>query len=54
MFIDEYHSIVFTQVNTMAICDRHCTSKFAITISIFHLGSYSQGRWGAAFIRGWH
>ena len=24
------------------ICDRHCTSKIAINISIFHLGSYTR------------
>ena len=24
------------------ICDRHCTSKIAINISIFHLGSYKR------------
>ena len=24
------------------ICDRHCTSKLAINISIFHLGSYTR------------
>ena len=26
----------------ISICDRHCTSKIAINISIFHLGSYTR------------
>ena len=26
----------------LSICDRHCTSKIAINISIFHLGSYTR------------
>ena len=26
----------------ICICDRHCTSKIAINISIFHLGSYTR------------
>ena len=26
----------------ISICDRHCTSKIAINISIFHLGCYTR------------
>ena len=35
--------ILFPHVHAhISICDRHCTSKIAINISIFHLGSYTR------------
>ena len=34
--------IIMLYVIYLSICDRHCTSKIAINISIFHLGSYTR------------
>ena len=33
---------IYIYVIYLSICDRHCTSKIAINISIFHLGSYTR------------
>ena len=42
---DMHKRINWSSVHTCdfdALCDRHCTSKIAINISIFHLGSYAR------------
>ena len=40
--VSEPHTCDFNATFSLYICDRHCTSKIAINISIFHLGSYTR------------
>ena len=42
--VSEPHTCDFNATFSLyiCICDRHCTSKIAINISIFHLGSYTR------------
>ena len=42
--VSEPHTCDFNATFSLyiCICDRHCTSKIAINMSIFHLGSYTR------------
>ena len=44
IYYNNYYIIIIICYNIimLSICDRHCTSKIAINISIFHLGSYTR------------
>ena len=38
----DFNATFSLYIYVICICDRHCTSKIAINISIFHLGSYTR------------